>query len=140
MTDTRRVAVPADAAAIAAIDPTWTAEALAATLTAPTTRAWVVARADRVIAHAITSVTGDEAEITLIAVDPALRRRGLGAALLADVLADWRAAGVAHGSLEVRADNASALALYRRAGWFATGHRRRYYRDGTDATRMSWSA
>ena len=139
MTRTRRRAGPADAAAIAAIDPTWDTDALAATLGAPSSRAWVVAQDGRVIAHALTSVTGDEAEIVLIAVDPALRRRGIGADLLADVLADWRSSGITAGSLEVRADNTAAIALYVRAGWRASGHRRGYYRDGSDATRMSWS-
>ncbi len=56
----------------------------------------------------------DEAEILNLAVDPALRRRGVGSALLEAVLE--RARGAVF--LEVAEPNSPAIALYRgRAGW-----------------------
>lgn len=40
-------------------------------------------------------------------------------------------------TLEVRAGNAAAVALYRRLGFEEVGRRRRYYADGSDALLMT---
>lgn len=61
------------------------------------------------------------------AVRPDARRRGMGAALLQALLA-WAAQnGARHFSLEVRASNAPAIALYQRFGLQLEGRRPRYY-------------
>ena len=57
----------------------------------------------------------DEAELLLIAVAPAARRRGVGAALLRAVIAEARGHGVTKLHLEVRAGN-TAIQLYAAAG------------------------
>lgn len=69
----------------------------------------------------------DEAELLLLAVRPAARRRGVAKALLRSVFAEARARGVASAHLEVRAGN-DAVALYRLAGFEKIGERRDYYR------------
>ena len=68
-----------------------------------------------------------EAELLTIAVDPAARRQGIAAGLVAGFLAEARArrAGVAF--LEVAADNAAARGLYAAAGFTDSGVRRGYY-------------
>lgn len=76
---------------------------------------------------------GDEAELLTIGVDPAARRRGLGAALLAAVVEAARQADVKRFFLEVSAENPGARALYERAGFAEVGLRKAYYRDGGDA-------
>ncbi|MDN3567545.1 GNAT family N-acetyltransferase [Paeniroseomonas aquatica] len=76
---------------------------------------------------------GGEAEILTLAVAPAARRRGLGAALLAGALQGAVLRGAAAMFLEVAAGNAAALALYRAAGFAEVGRRHRYYADGSDA-------
>ncbi len=76
---------------------------------------------------ALTRTIMDEAELLLLAVDPAERRRGIGGALLRAVIADARAVGVAKLHLEVRAGN-DAVALYAAAGFAQIGERRGYYR------------
>lgn len=83
-------------------------------------------------------LVADELHIHAIATHPDHRRAGLGATLLAHVLADARAAGATLATLEVRAGNRPAIALYTRAG-FATVHTRpRYYQDnGEDALVMT---
>ncbi len=83
-------------------------------------------------------LVADELHIHAIATHPDHRRAGLGAQLLAHVLADARAHGAALATLEVRAGNRPAIALYLRAG-FATVHTRpRYYQDnGEDALIMT---
>jgi len=57
----------------------------------------------------------------------AARRFGVGAALLADSMDRARAAGAAALFVDVAADNAGALALYRRAGFVQVGRRPGYY-------------
>ncbi len=74
---------------------------------------------------------GPEAEILTLAVLPEARRTGVGRALVeaaADAASD---AGAEVLWLEVAADNAAAIALYRRAEFAPTGRRRGYYRRGT---------
>lgn len=75
----------------------------------------------------------DEAHITLLAIDPAYQRRGLGQWLLLHILADARQRGLKRATLEVRVSNARAIALYERFGFVALGERRRYYPDGENA-------
>lgn len=74
-----------------------------------------------------------EFEVHTIGVDPAHRGRGIGRRLLADMLA-YADGGVVY--LEVRTDNAAAIALYRDVGFVETGLRKRYYRNGADAYTM----
>ena len=69
----------------------------------------------------------NRAELETLAVDPAARRQGIGAALLQAVL-DWATSeGARRVSLEVRASNAAALGLYERFGFRMEGRRRSYY-------------
>ncbi len=69
----------------------------------------------------------DETELLLLAVAPPFRGRGIGAALLREVITDCgaRSGKVIH--LEVREGN-SAVSLYVRAGFVMVGDRRGYYR------------
>lgn len=75
----------------------------------------------------------DEAELLTLAVAPAARRQGIGAALLADFAATSRVRGATVAFLEVASDNAPAIALYTGAGWSRAGQRRNYYAPGIDA-------
>ncbi|WP_043361115.1 GNAT family N-acetyltransferase [Belnapia sp. F-4-1] len=74
-----------------------------------------------------------EAEILTLAVAPAARCRGLGAALLGAALQGAVLRGAAEMFLEVAAGNEAALALYAAAGFAGVGRRRRYYANGEDA-------
>lgn len=78
-------------------------------------------------------VAADEAEILTLAVMPAARRRGLGAALLHAAMARAAHLGAAAVFLEVSVANAAARPLYAAHGFREAGLRRRYYDDGTDA-------
>jgi len=80
-------------------------------------------------------LAADEAEILTIAVDPTVRGKGVGRALLAEILRQAASAGARTMFLEVDQDNAAALALYRRLGFIKVGERTGYYRrkDGQRA-------
>jgi ribosomal protein S18 acetylase RimI-like enzyme len=57
-----------------------------------------------------------------LAVHPAMRRRGIGAALLGQVFAAFRARGLSHVDLKTNlTDNADAVRLYRRLGMVEVG-------------------
>lgn len=79
----------------------------------------------------------DEVHIANIAVAPRFRRLGLARRLLQHVLRRAARAGACSASLEVRAGNGAAQALYRGMGFEVVGRRKRYYRDnGEDALLM----
>lgn len=80
----------------------------------------------------------DEAHIANLAVVPAWRGRGLGELLLLTVLDHAGELGMILVTLEVRASNHVAQALYRKYGFDVAGKRRRYYSDnGEDALIMT---
>ncbi len=78
----------------------------------------------------------NEAHITTIAVHGAWRRRGLGQGLLVRMLGQARKAGARASTLEVRASNVAAVALYQRLGFVEVGVRRGYYRDNGEDARL----
>lgn len=100
----------------------WSAAELADLIASPST---LLAEASD--GFALARVAADEAELLTIAVRPEARGRGLGSALLRDVLAAAAARGAGRMVLEVAADNAAALALYRREGFAECGRRKGYY-------------
>jgi len=69
----------------------------------------------------------DEGYISNVAVLPAYRRRGVGTALLDELERKAREARLSFLTLEVRASNAAARALYAARGFQVTGLRRNYY-------------
>lgn len=140
---TVRPATGADAPDIARIealagDTRWPGDAVRATLAAPSTRAFVAGAP--VVGHLVARCAADEGEVLTVAVLPEARRHGAGRALLAAAESAFRAEGIARAWLEVRADNAPAIALYRSRGWSDAGRRRAYYADGADAVVMTWSS
>ncbi|NPC97503.1 N-acetyltransferase [Nocardioides sp. zg-DK7169] len=95
---------------------------------------WVAEDDDtgEVVGHAVAAVV-DVTELQRISVAGTHRRTGLASALLAEVVRTAERAGVERVVLEVREDNAGALAFYRAHGFVELARRRGYYRDGTTA-------
>ncbi len=81
-------------------------------------------------------VVDGDVQVLKVGVDEAFRRRGLARALVARVAADARSLGARTASLEVRAGNEGARALYEALGFASLGTRSRYYSDGEDAVIM----
>jgi ribosomal-protein-alanine N-acetyltransferase len=82
-----------------------------------------------VIGYAIGWLVADEFHLGNFAIDPRQRGCGRGSRLLGDALARARAAGCALATLEVRASNQAAIALYQKFGFKAVAIRKRYYSD-----------
>jgi [ribosomal protein S18]-alanine N-acetyltransferase len=146
MTITYDMLTPADAARCAELeaqlfdgDDPWPATAFARELEAPHNH-YVAARTDdKLVGYAGIARLGRkppyEYEIHTIGVDPAYQGQGIGRRLLSELLrfADGAAGSATSGRgsvvyLEVRTDNATAIALYESVGFAIVGLRRRYYR------------
>ena len=83
----------------------------------------------------------DEGYITNVAVSPACRRQGVARALLDALKRRAAEKGLAFVTLEVRASNAAAIALYEGAGFRPVGTRRNFYTaPAEDAVLMTWTA
>lgn len=80
----------------------------------------------RPVGFSLVRAVADEAELLLLAVDPAEQRRGIGQALLDDFIAGALAGGEHRLHLEVR-DGNPAVELYRASGFVPVGRRRNYY-------------
>ena len=81
-----------------------------------------------VLGYAGLHVVLDEGYIDNVAVDPAYRRQGIADALI-DTFVRFGAAKLAFLTLEVRAGNAPAIALYEKHGFYEVGRRKDYYDD-----------
>ena len=111
----------------------WDAAAMAALLDMPGCFGCLHGPAGAPGGMALVRVAADEAELLTIAVSPASRRAGAGAALLAQAMAEAVRRGAGRMFLEVAPANQAACALYRRHGFAEIGRRRDYYADGSDA-------
>jgi [ribosomal protein S18]-alanine N-acetyltransferase len=107
-------------------------------LAQPDSRYYVVALADGAFAgYAGLAVIEDEAHVLTFGVVTGFQRRGVGAALLRDLLDTAARRGAGTVLLDVRADNPVAQRLYERHGFVRAGIRRRYYQpSNTDAVVM----
>jgi [ribosomal protein S18]-alanine N-acetyltransferase len=119
----------------------WSAEVWWSELAHPQGRWYLVARTDgtgtaggALVGYAGVMVSDREADVQTVAVAPAAQGRGLGATLLTALLERAAEQGARTVTLEVRADNAAAIALYQRHGFARIAVRRGYYGpEGADA-------
>ena len=127
----------AHAAAVAALESqvmgsdAWNEALVADELPRPDRVWWAAYEGEALAGYAGGWIVDGQVQILKVGVDPAMRRRGIARGLLARVAADARDLGASSCSLEVRAGNAGAQALYA-----ALGVRPRYYSDGEDAVIM----
>ncbi len=131
--DARDIAA-VDAVMQAAFEPrygeAWTRNQCLGVLAMPGVRLTLALVDDQPAGFAMVRGVADEAELLLLAVDSAQRRRGVATALLRAVIAEAQASGVVDLHLEVRAGN-DAVRLYTAQGFAKVGERRGYYRGRT---------
>ncbi len=80
----------------------------------------------------------DEAHVTNLAVDPAVRRQGVARKLMMELLRRAKEKGMTCSTLEVRASNEAALELYEGLGYKTTATRRGYYPDNKEDAAVMW--
>lgn len=100
-------------------------------------RHYVVARRNRrVVGYAGLWFTADEAHVTNVAVEPALRRQGIARQLMLALADEAIVRECAAWTLEVRMSATGAQALYHALGFEPAGVRQRYYENVEDAIVM----
>lgn len=82
----------------------------------------------KVLGYGVLGVILDEGCLEKIAVRPDCRRQGVAQAILGSFLR-YGEEHLAYIGLEVRADNAPAIALYEKNGFTAVGRRKNYYAE-----------
>jgi ribosomal-protein-alanine N-acetyltransferase len=87
-------------------------------------------RQNEIRGYAVLMPVLDEAELLNISVATAQQRKGLGRAMLREMLELAREKNMRRVFLEVRSSNNAALALYRSSGLGEIGVRRGYYHNG----------
>ena len=91
---------------------------------------WLVATEGEKVAGYIGSQTVmDETDMMNVAVHPDFRRQGIAEALVNGLVEHLKGMGSHCLTLEVRASNAPAIALYEKLGFSEIGRRRNYYRN-----------
>jgi len=103
-----------------------------------TGRRYLVAKAGAtVVGFAGMLFVGPDGHVTTISVDQAWQRRSIGTRLMLALSREAIDRGATALTLEVRATNEAAQAMYRRLGYAPAGIRRNYYADiGEDALVM----
>ena len=109
-------------------DP-WSEKSVASELVNPLS-CWLVALDGETMAGYVGSQTVlDETDMMNIAVSPAHRRKGVGKGLMEALVEALKEKGSRCLTLEVRASNEGAIALYQNMGFAQIGLRKNYYRN-----------
>ena len=109
-------------------DP-WSENSVASELKNPLS-CWLVAEEDGVAAGYIGSQTVmDESDMMNVAVHPDHRRKGVAESLVNELIEALKKRGSRCLTLEVRASNEPAKALYEKLGFVQVGLRKNYYRN-----------
>lgn len=140
-----RLAVPADAAAIAAMSRDtieqglpwgWRPARVARSIAHPDTNVAVIGAPGAIVAFGIMSYLENVAHLLLFAVHPGHRRQGLGSALLLWLEDVARAAGSHRIRVEARRDNAAARDFYGAHGYHERAIRPGMYREDVDGLQL----
>ena len=105
----------------------WTREQLEAELPDGHHEFLVAEAGEEVLGYVGMMYVLDEGYISNVAVAPGYRRRGIGAALITELLRRAEALALAFVTLEVRESNVPAVALYESFGFAPVGRRKGYY-------------
>ena len=107
----------------------WSANSIAHELTTDYSF-WLVAENDgTVVGYIGSQIAFPEADVMNVAVRPEYRRRGVGQILVEALSTHLRNIDCESLTLEVRASNAPAIALYEKLGFAQVGRRPGYYRN-----------
>jgi ribosomal protein S18 acetylase RimI-like enzyme len=122
-----RPAIPAEHDALLVVDtaafkPPWQISAVIARKAMAQARWLTVAEVDsQIVGYQLTTPTVNGAHLSRLAILPQWQGRGLGAALVADMIEQCRREGAREISVNTQDSNAASLALYRRLGFRLNG-------------------
>ena len=136
--------LPEDAAEVAQLEKQifsmpWSAEGFLSSLQSQDTLYLKVTLDGRVIAYCGLLQSFDEADITNVAVSADFRGRGVGSAMLRELMARGCRRGIRRYTLEVRTGNAAAIALYHKLGFCDAGIRKNFYERPREDALIMWT-
>ena len=114
----------------------WRASRIWRNIQRPDTSAIVALDKTQVVGFLIVRHQADVAHVLLCAVDPSMRRRGVGRGLFAWFEPVWQMMQVRQVVLELRQTNSAALHFYESMGFEAYARVRGYYQRREDAIKM----
>jgi ribosomal-protein-alanine N-acetyltransferase len=118
----------------------WSLPLFMSELNLRTSRVYYVARVGgSVVGYAGLMLTGDEAHITTIAVDPMWHQHKIGSRLMLQMAREAADRGARHLTLEVRMSNAPAQAMYHKFGFRPAGVRKNYYVETNEDALVMWA-
>ena len=118
----------------------WSLRLFMSELALRSTRAYTVATVGGgVVGYSGLMVTGEDAHVTTLAVDPLWHRRRIGSALLLEMARTAVERGARHLTLEVRMSNDPAQGLYRKFGFVPAGVRKSYYVETNEDALVMWA-
>ena len=118
----------------------WSLSLFMSELALRSSRAYYVARVGGlVVGYSGLMLTGDDAHVTTIAVDPAWHRHKIGTRLLLNLAHEARRRDARHLTLEVRVGNEPAQAMYRKFGFRPAGIRKNYYVETNEDALVMWA-
>lgn len=117
----------------------WSLSLFLSELSLRTSRHYLVARIDGVVVgYAGLMLSGDDAHVTTIAVDPAWQRVKVGTRLLVALAREGLSRGARNLTLEVRVSNTGARAMYEQFGFAPAGIRKNYYVETNEDALVMW--
>jgi ribosomal-protein-alanine N-acetyltransferase len=118
----------------------WSLSLFMSELALRSSRAYFVARVDgAVVGYSGLMLSGDDAHITTIAVDPAWHRSKIGTRLMLNDAREAARRQAKHLTLEVRVSNHAAQELYRKFGFRPAGIRKNYYVETNEDALVMWA-
>jgi ribosomal-protein-alanine N-acetyltransferase len=118
----------------------WSLSLFLSELALRSTRVYTVARAEGVVVgYSGLMLTGADAHVTTLAVDPAWHRHRIGTRLLVAMVHQAVERGAQHLTLEVRVSNTPAQGLYRKFGFHPAGVRKNYYVETNEDALVMWA-
>lgn len=107
----------------------WSKQSLENELNNDTSLFWVATENNDVIGYIGMSVVIDEGYIFNVAVDKAYRKKGVGTALINELVTYGKKNNLCFITLEVRESNTNAQSLYSKFGFIKVGERKNYYSE-----------
>ena len=93
---------------------------------------------NELVAQAGLIMSFDEADVVNVAVKPEYRKQGIAYDLLTELMQAGNARGIKDYTLEVRAGNRAAAALYEKLGFKTEGIRKNFYREPVEDALIMW--
>ncbi len=105
----------------------WTADMIRRELTDPSCLYLAAVDGDTLVGYIGVQTVLDEGYINNVAIRPEYRRRGIASALISLLIDKSKEIELSFLTLEVRASNEAAIALYEKLGFGPVGRRKNYY-------------